>query len=209
MNSRAVRVAQVVVILVGGLTVARSAHAQGLSWRHWRNANTTNGTFYLGVSGGEVCNGIGGPCGLATGTPLVTWQQSGWDQLWGIGGNDIVQNDLPDFGGDPVCIGAQNHVDGKNANLAVYDCSDTVDSDMHWFAYPVEELTPPAPFPGCYVFFEAGKTDGTVMSVYQGVVKNGSRVVEWPLCTPNRGNCGSPTNAYHADQIWCPDSPLP
>jgi hypothetical protein len=42
------------------------------------------------------------------------------------------------------------------------------------------------------------------MSVQNGVVQNGSAVIQYTLCTPTNGACGNPSNSWHADQFWCP-----
>jgi hypothetical protein len=210
MTKCAVRLVQVLFIVISGFATSGLAHAQSPTWARWRNANTAHGRFYLGVSGGEVCQSGGGPCGLVAGTQLITWQKSGPDQEWGVveqSGNVNrlpgynIQNDLFDFSGGAMCLVIPFSKIGGNQQVIVDSCYNDAIDETYWVAVSAESLG--APYSGCYAI--KPYTSGYYMSVSQGDVHNGSSVVLWTLCKPNSGNCGNPSNAWHPDQFWCPE----
>ncbi len=205
-----------------GLAIAGSAQAQAVTMARWRNADTRRGTFYFGVSGGETCNPSTNICGLKSGTQIITYQKSGEDQIWGATESWFsigIQDLFPDIAnGNPLCVTPQNESTSRNANLIVKDCqfdvqdpnvpapSDNGDWNQVWAAIPAESVG--APYTGCFAFEKGLQNDPagpTVMSVYQGIVQNGSHVVQWPLCQPGSNACGNPPNAFHPDQWWCPE----
>jgi hypothetical protein len=198
-------VLQGLAIVVAGIGISGAAHAQSFS--RWRNANTAHGTFYLGVAGGEVCNPANGQCGVAPGTQLITWQKAGDDQevKFTLPAGGLVF--LQDFYEDPwaiagTCLHVRGQSNSENANLETESSLCLVDPYARWLPEAAENLG--APFPNCFAFQNQGS--GLFMSVNQGNVQNGSRIVQWPLCVPGSGACGGPSG-YHADQFWCPEAP--
>lgn len=211
MNRRATQIGLGVSAVIAGLMLSGSASAQSTSLQRWQNANTTNGVFYLGVSGGEVCTGPNGSCGLKRGTQIITYQSSGDDQKMSAPVVDTTGR-IQDYYNDKdnmivsMCVGVANNLKSLNAGLVIWDCQDQSQGPGQWWeAVSAEELG--APFPGCFVFVNQNSSvNGAtiVMSVQNGVVKNGSGVVQYSLCSPASNACGNPSYAWHADQFWCP-----
>ncbi len=198
-------------VVIASLAISGSASAQSKIWARWKNAASPASTpYYMGVSGGKVCSWYG--CGVATGTQIIMWTKSDWDQEMGApdpangGGPGLVQDDYNDYedGETPMCLALQNNATsgGQNTNFVIWDCGPQ-NPGQNIQLKRAEDLSPAAPYPGCYAFIDQGT--GMALSVYQGNLYKGARVVNWPLCVPNSGACGSPSNAYHADQFWCPD----
>jgi hypothetical protein len=206
MRRSGVRVLQGLAIVAAGAAMSGSAHAQSFS--RWRNANTTNGTFYLGVSGGEVCDPANDQCGVAAGTQLITWQKGGDDQQWKevLPGGGFV--DFQDFFPDPwtntgTCMHVRGQSNSENANLETQSGGACLtEPSARWRPIRAEDMG--APFPTCIAF--QNLSSGMYVSVSQGNVKNGSHVIQWPLCQSGSSACGSPAG-FHADQWWCPEAP--
>jgi len=199
-------VLQGLAIVVAGVAISGSAHAQSFS--RWRNASTAHGTFFLGVSGGAQCNRFE-ECGVVPGTQLITWQKAGDDQQWRLvlpgGGFVDVQDFFPDLATNSgTCMHVRNQSSSAGANLELTSGGFCIFSDnsVRWHLVRAEDIG--APFPGCFAFQNG--LSGMFMSVYQGNVQNGSRVVQWPLCQPGSSACGAPAG-FHADQFWCPETP--
>jgi hypothetical protein len=209
MKRLATQIALGVSIVFAGLAISGSAKAQ--TWGRWQNLNEVNGQFYLGVAGGEVCNGPNGSCGVKRGAAMITWQRSGEDQDMGAPVDDAtgtIQDFYNDSANDvlPMCVGVAANSLALNAGVVIWDCQDQSQGPgQYWKTVSASELG--APFPGCFAFVNQnssvnGKT--VVMSVQGGVVKNGQAVVQYTLCTPTNGACGNPSNWWHEDQFWCP-----
>jgi hypothetical protein len=201
------------VIVAASLAVAGSASAQTATWALWKNANTTNGTFYMGVSGGPKCN-ASRQCWVNPGTQIITWTQSQGDQYMGAIENfppgTTIQDFYKDSSGNPMCLQVAGNSQSTNANIVVSECQNRTQSpSQFWQAASAEDLG--APFPGCFMFFNMNSPGVTLMvlSVFQGSVKDGSRVIQFPICEPTSGGntCGFPPNAWHPDQFWCPIQP--
>lgn len=202
-------------VVMAGVAISGSAHAQTNTTARWRNADTTYGTYYLGVSGGVVCNES---CGIPDGKSLITYQKSQTDQIWTvttiplpgfINLYNVITDSVPRYPGFqiPECIAfpwsqQQGLLDGLNANAVTAECSSPGATGFE--VQSAESLGAPFQYWGCYALSAA---NSLYLSVYQGKVKNGSPVVMWPLCIPNSGNCGNPSNAWHPDQFWCPEVP--
>jgi hypothetical protein len=212
-NKRATQIGLGVSLVIAGLALSGSANADSTPLQRWQNANTTYGAFYLGVSGGEVCTGPNGSCGLARGTGIITYQLSGDDQKMSAPLVDATGT-IQDFYADKdnmiisMCVGVGNNSQSLGAGLVIWDCQDqTKGPGQYWTALSAEELG--APFPGCFVFVNQNSSVNgatVVMSVQNGVVANGSPVIQYSLCEPTNNACGNPANAWHADQFWCPVS---
>ncbi len=118
----------------------------------------------------------------------------------------MVQDYYKDYGDGltNMCLALQNNAQtgGQNTSVVIWDCG-SQSTAQQWQLTKAEDLMPQAPFPGCYVF--TNQASGMALSMYQGSVHDGAHAVLWPLCVPNSGACGSPSNLYHADQFWCPD----
>lgn len=205
MTRSALRIVQGLSIIIAGVAISGSAHAQ--SWMKLRNANMVHGKFYLGVSGGQVCNSLG--CGVEPGTQIIMWQSAfGGDQLWAWPMTDsTLTNDLPIIGGVPpaACIWIDDEPSGfpvENDSTYIENCAFA----SQWQAVTAESLG--APYSGCFAIKALSGSPGApeYLSVYQGNVVNSSHVVLWPLCQPNSLNCGNPS-AWHPDQFWCPEKP--
>jgi Ricin-type beta-trefoil lectin domain-like len=199
-------------IVIASLAVSGFASAQAQIWGRWRNASTAaGGPYYLGVSGGEVCDPATEKCGVKPGTQLITWTKSGLDQFMGAanpannGGPGIFRDWYNDWfdGTTPMCLALPNNATTgpENTNVVIWDC-DSQNNAQNWYLVPAS--IEGAPYPGCYLIVNQG--NGMALSVYQGNVKDGARVILWPGCAPNNGECGNPSNAWHPDQFWCPDN---
>jgi Ricin-type beta-trefoil lectin domain-like len=210
MTKNGVRVLYGLAIVVAGVAISGSAHAQALNtFLRWRNASTAHGTFYLGVSGGVKCNPANEQCGVAAGTPLITWQKAGLDQEVQLilpGGGYVS---LQDYYSDPwtnsgTCLHVRGQSTSLNAVLETQSGGSCLfgDNSTRWHTVRAEDLN--APFPGCYVFQNAASS--LYMAVSAGNVQNGSAIVQYALCQPGSNACGAPAG-YHADQFWCPEAP--
>lgn len=202
-------------IVFAGLAVSGSANAQ--TFGRWRNANTTNGTFYLGVAGGcEYYKGPGYECGLKSGQQIITYQLAGLDQQMAAPTDETVgriQDTYPDYQDltTPMCVAVANNSKSLNAGVVIWDCQTTSQGPgQYWKAESAEDLGAPSQYAGCFVFINQNSSPSypankpVVLSVQNGVVKNGSAVVQYSLCTDTNGACGNPSNQWHADQFWCP-----
>lgn len=215
MTRDVVRVARGLSVVMLGVAIAGTAQAQTQGFAHLRNANTTHGKFYLGVKGGDDCPAGEDYCGLWAGQQLITWQYvSSPDQIWGVpplgptieNVSEILINPPPSpppSSGPQACIELDDYpIVQENDTLFVNDCQ----FGSQWAAVTAESLG--APYPGCFAFKLVGEgfpNTAMYLSVYQGNVKNGSAAIIWPLCQPNSLDCGNPSNAWHADQFWCPE----
>jgi hypothetical protein len=183
-------------IVVAGVSLAVPASAQNIPNR-WRNADTTHGTFYLGVSGGPTCNRV--DCGLHNGANIIAWQFGQEDQLWWPeSGNGPVEDYYFNIdNGLSMCLGVAAGSLNAGTPLVIWQCNNAL--DQSWKIVSAEAVS--APFPGCSVFFN--NKSGMVMGVSGGNVQNGTKVIQWPLFqgTPG-GNAG-----WHPDQFWCLQSP--
>ncbi|HVV53580.1 MAG TPA: RICIN domain-containing protein [Polyangia bacterium] len=191
--------------MVAGAAISGSAQAQTFS--RYRNANTAHGTFYLGVSGGEVCDPANEKCGVKAGTQLITYQKSGDDQQWELtlpqGGYVYLQDLLGDpWTNDGTCINVVNRSTSQGANLEIESAGCIGDPTARWRPVQAEDLG--APYPGCYAFQDLAS--GLYMGVSGGNVQNGSHVIQWPLCIAGSNACGGPAG-FHPDQFWCPETP--
>jgi hypothetical protein len=209
------------ITMVASLAVASSASAQTVTWALWQNANTANGMFYMGVSGGPKCNSTTHQCWVNPGTQIITWTQSQADQYMGAIENWFpgtqIQDFYKDMNGNPMCLGTAANSTSQNANIVVWECQDkTQGPGQYWQSFRAEDLG--APYPGCFMFVNMNTTAATggfegVLSVFQGSVKDGSRVIQFPICSPrpnsNTASCGFAPNAWHPDQFWCPYQPPP
>jgi hypothetical protein len=164
--------------------------------------------YYLGVSGGPFCTPTRG-CGYTAGTPIILWTATtNGDQNWlsSYPGSGTVQNEFGDPGvGDPWDLAVYGDGTGNNSSVAIEPPPVT---SMTWTITSATDLG--APYPGCYAFINQHATNGQngtkAMVVYQGKVQQGQRVVLYDLCTPTNGKCGNPSNAWHPDQFWCPET---
>ncbi len=175
-----------------GAVVAQSAptYAQAVQTR-WRNADTTNGTFYLGISGGKICNGW--DCWVNHGTNIITYQSqiNGNDQFWSVfedSTNEVI-NQLNSSTHQVMCLGVSGGSTNNGAPLIIWECNGN-SQDQYWQVKKAEDYG--APYAGCFVFINT--KSGQVMGVSNGVVKNGSQVIQWPFYQ----------NPFHVDQFWCP-----
>lgn len=145
---------------------------------------------------------------------MITWALAGDDQEMSAPADDATGT-IQDFYNDsvndvlPMCAGVAANSKALNAAVVIWDCQDqTQGPGQYWKAVSAEELG--APFSGCFAFVNQNSTlpgkQPVVMSVQGGVVKNGQTVVQYTLCTPTNGACGSPANWWHEDQFWCPAS---
>jgi hypothetical protein len=199
-------------VVFAGLAISGSASAQ--TFGRWQNANQANGTFYLGVAGGCVSKGPGFECGMKPGQQIITYQLAGFDQQMSAftdGTVTQIKDTYPDYMDltTPTCVGVANNVKSLNAGLVIWDCqTPSQGPGQYWIAKTAESLG--APYSGCFVFVNQNSSAGQpaskpiVMSVQSGVVKNGSAVVQYTLCSPTNGACGNPSNQWHPDQFWCP-----
>lgn len=185
-------------LFIAGASVATPKAAS--AFVRWQNASTPgNNLFFMGVAGGPQCSG--NRCSYTPGTQIITWQFGQNDQEWNAsaipGGPEHVSNMF----GDPVSgTGYCLHPSGStnNSNLVINPCSSS--SIDNWTIQSAESMG--APFGGCFMF--KNQLSGKVLSVYQGNVFNGAHVVEYDECQPGSNACGNPSNAFHADQFWCP-----
>jgi hypothetical protein len=207
------------IIVAASLAVAGSASAQTATWALWKNANTTNGTFYMGVSGGPKCN-ASRQCWVVSGTQIITWVASQGDQYMGatvpvpsdpyVVESTTIQDFYKDSTGNSMCLAVAGNSQNQNASIVVTACSNASPS-QYWAAYRAEYLG--APYPGCFLFVNENNSSGgaNVLSVSQGSVKNGSHVIQFAECAPmptgNTASCGFAPNAWHPDQFWCPVQP--
>jgi hypothetical protein len=171
---------------IAGLALAGSAQAQ--TYNQWRNADTTHGNFFMGVSGGPQCNHVG--CGLHNGTNIIVWQAGQSDQLWWPNGGDGPVEDyyFNVDNGSPMCLGVSGGSLSQGTPLIIWQCNGA--KDQSWKIASAESLS--APFPGCFVFFN--DKSGMVAGVSGGNVQNGTRLIQWPLFQ----------GTWHPDQFWCP-----
>jgi hypothetical protein len=194
MQRVATRIAIGLSIITASLVLAAPASATNQT--RWMNANQTHGApFFLGVSGGPVCNRVG--CGLNDGTNIIVWQAGQSDQLWNstAPGQDLVIDYYGNINtGAAMCLGVAGGSTNQGAGLIIWHCNGN--PDQKWNLITAESLQ--APFPGCFVFSDG--ESGQVMGVSGGNVQNGTRVIQWPLFV---GVPNQPTG-WHSDQFWCP-----
>lgn len=214
MTRVATQMALGVSFVIAGLALSGSATAQSTPLQRWQNANTSNGTFFLGVKGGQACNLSNGSCGVKNGTQTITYQQSAEDQEMRapvVNAVGTIQNYYNDADNMALtsCLGVANNSKSLSAGVVSWDCqSMSQGPGQYWKALSAEGLG--APFPGCFAFVNQNASTAypankpVVMSVSGGSVQNGSGIIQYTLCTPTNGACGSPSNAFHADQFWCP-----
>jgi len=146
-----------------------------------RNAYTSQGTFYLGVSGGN----------MSVGTPLIVWQAAGSDQYWNLPDNSgYVWDNVTSNG--TFCIDVQGDPNGGlGAGLIIQRCNSTSYVEETWQLIPAAKVGFGANYPGCYLFWNVNK--GMAMGVAGGntSLRNGTRVILWTWDTS-------------ANQFWCP-----
>jgi hypothetical protein len=188
MKSIATRTTLGFLIVAASLAAAGSASAQSES--RWYNADTSQGTFYLGVYGGGQCDHPR-HCWVTHGTQLVTWSYSGLDQEWyaTTPGTGTVTNWYPNNIGQQMCMGVDGGSTAERAALKIWEC--VGHPDQNWKIKKAEDYG--APFPGCFVFIN--QNSGQVMSVSLPVGQ-GSHVVQFPFFQ----------GVWHPDQFWCPSS---
>lgn len=215
MTKARMRVLQGLAIVVAGVAISGSAHAQALNtFKRWKNAKTPccSAPFYLGVSGGVKCNSANGQCGVASGTQLITWGKAGLDQEVQLILPGAGYVSIQDYYGDPwtysgVCIHVRGQSTSLNASVETVSGGSCLfgDDSTRWAFHRAEDIGfPAAPFTGCYAI--ENEVSHLYMSVSGGNVGNGSNVVQYPLCRPGSNVCGAPAG-YHADQFWCPEDP--
>lgn len=190
MGKTATRLALGAFLVTAGLALASPANAQVLTQR-WRNADTRNGTFFFGVSGGAKTNGFG-KFWINGGTNIIIWPASGQDQQWtaNLGGSGEVVNRFTDLSGSKMCLDINGRSTANGAQMVVQPCL-SVGDNQQWQIKKAEDYG--APFPGCYVFIN--RLSGQVMGVSNGNVFKGASVIQWPLYQGN---------PWHPDQFWCP-----
>jgi hypothetical protein len=195
-------------IIATSLALARPASAT-----RWRNLDTRNGTFFMGVAGGCV-NTVNG-CRLISGTKIIVWQNTNdgkdhRDQNWMVAGaaspNTFVGNTLPSttpqlaglsIAGNPIANGSQVIV------RDILPCCNA--ADQKWEIKRAEDVQ--APFTGCFLFRNINS--GQIAGVAGGTVTQGKDVIQWPLFlgTPNQGSLQNPMG-WHLDQFWCPEADI-
>ncbi len=190
-------------LFIAGASLAVSNAASAQTFVRWLNASRPNNNlFFMGVSGGPLCGG--NRCSYNAGTQIITYQFGQNDQLWSAafpGGPEHVVNMFGDIvSGTGWCLHVSGGSISNGANLVINPC--TTSSIDNWTIQSSESLG--APFRGCFIF--RNQLSGKVMAVQGGVPFNGARVIQYDLCQPGSPACGNPSNAFHADQFWCPVS---
>jgi hypothetical protein len=191
MRRNTLRTALAAFIVIACVALTAPASAQDLV--HYRNADTSQGKFFLGVSGGPTCSPV--DCGLNNGQSIITYQLSGSDQQWWSTTNGPLLNLNDNVTIDALmCLGVAGGKLNEGIPLVIWQCNGA--DDQSWKVVPAETLK--APFPECFAFFN--NKSGMVAGVSGGKVQNGTKVIQWPLFqgTPG-GDAG-----WHPDQFWCP-----
>ena len=191
MKTIAIRATLGLFLVTASLVVARSASAQTVVT--YMNADTSNGPYYLGVSGGAHCNSAGQDCYLTNGQNIITYQASGNDQQWFAPAAEGTGH-VPDYyfaeNGDDMCLGVAAGSKSNGASLVIWDCTGNP-LNQQWQVKKAEDYG--APYTGCFIFIN--QNSGQVMGVAAGEVGDGAQVVQWPFYLgPD----------WHPDQFWCP-----
>jgi hypothetical protein len=189
MTGRAAKLGLGLFLVSAGVAMSAPASAQIVT-RRWRNADTSHGTFFFGVSGGARNNGFGKHW-IDPGTNVIIWPASGSDQEWQAfeeGPASEVSNLFRDFGGNTMCLAVAGNSPTQGAAMVVQECNGQV--PQKWTVKKAEDYG--APFPGCFVFINANS--GMVMGVSSANMVQGTQVIQW----------GFFQLPYHSDQFWCP-----
>lgn len=192
-------------VVTSGLALARPASAT-----RWRNLDTRNGTFFLGVSGGCTSTQFG--CRIVSGRNIIVWQNTGdgkdhRDQNW-MGGSvatasTFIGNSLPSTTPQLAGLSLGGTWTQAGVQVVVRDippCCST--ADQSWEIKKAEDVH--APFAGCFLLKNVAS--GMVAGVSGGTLAQGKNVIQWGLFL-GASDQGSITNpmGWHLDQFWCPE----
>jgi hypothetical protein len=191
MRRSALRTALAAFIAIGCVALTAPASAQSLV--RYRNADKSNGTFFLGVSGGPSCSPV--DCGLKNGQSIITYQLGESDQQWWSTTNGPLYNLNDNVTIDALmCLGVAGGRLDEGIPLVIWQCNGA--DDQSWKVVSASTLN--APFPNCFAFFN--NKSGMVAGVSGGKVQNGTKVIQWPFFYGTPGNIAG----WHPDQFWCP-----
>jgi len=203
-----VRFALGLFIVTASLALARPASAT-----RWRNLDTRNGTFFMGVAGGCVNTQFG--CRLISGSRIIIWQntpgdgKNHTDQNWmvpAVPATRFIGNTLPSTTPQLAGLSILNSSTAAGAQVVVRDIDPAVSRpDQTWEIKTAQSVQ--APFAGCFILRNVNSSQ--VAGVSGGSMTQGQNVIEWALYlgTPNQGSVQSPSG-WHLDQFWCPENDI-
>jgi hypothetical protein len=199
-----------------GLSViaASFALARPASATRWRNLDTRNGTFFMGVSGG--CTNTQFGCRIFSGRNIIVWQNSSTDgknhtdQNWMVPGvanpSTLIGNTLVSMTPQLAGLSILNSSTAAGAQVVVRDIDPQVfRPDQSWEIKRAEDVQ--APFTGCFIL--RNRNSSQVAGVSGGTLSQGQNVIQWALYlgTPNQGSVQTPMG-WHLDQFWCPEADI-